>query len=273
MKPTLSIAVFLSISIAATLAFGQEIRAAALGGVAHPGTYALSKGTRLSSLIERAGGFADGSRPSDASLTRNSIKAARKNALLDLIAKVEAEALADPGEEGPKRAFIEYLSRIEPSGRTKVSLSHLRLLKGSERDLLVEDGDTLFIPAEKAPVTVAGSVRNKDHLAFPHSEKADYSHYIRMAGGYSERADKERIYLMKGDAAAVPLAHKWIRWNPAQSRWEISAFTGNAPRIEPGDTIVVPSMPAPGTWAHGVKNLPDLLMRITAITETIVEAP
>ncbi len=254
-------------------AYGQDIRVEALGGVNRPGTYTLPNGSRFSSLIERAGGYADNAWLPGAVLTRKSLIRARKATVRNLIAEVEAEAIAAGGDQGAIREYLVSLFLIEPSGKTKLRLPHIRLLKGSELDLLLEDGDTLDIPTEKPPVNVAGAVRNPCRLPPAPQGKDDYKAYIRNAGGFTEDADRDGVYLLKGDATAVVLSRKWIRWNPERARWEFSAFGGNSMRIEPGDTIVVPRKRSPRSWASGVKNLPDLLMRISAIAGTVVEAP
>lgn len=268
----LLVAAFLSITVTPGRAFGEEIRVTARGGVAHSGTYAVPSGSRLSSLIEKAGGYSGNAWLPGAVITRNSLKDARKATLRDLISRAEAEALAIPGEEKSKGAFFESLKMLDPTGKMPVPLAHLRLLKGSAHDLPLEDGDTLVIPAEKQPVTVAGAVRDRGRPSFPHSGEAGYMDYIRMAGGFSEDADADRVYLLKADTAVL-LPQKWIRWNQARSRWEIAPFSESSPRVEPGDTIVVPEKPAPGSWTRNVKNLSDLLMRIAAMTGAVVEAP
>jgi len=268
----ITLLLFISISILPGRAFGEEIRVTVRGGVAHPGTYAVPGGSRLSSLVEKAGGYSGGAWLPGAVITRNSLKDARKATLREIISRVEAEALAAPGEEKSKRAFFESMKMLEPTGKMPAPLTHLRLLKGSAHDLPLEDGDTLVIPAEKPPVTVAGAVRDRGCPSFPHSGEAGYMDYIRMAGGFSEDADADRMYLLKADAAVL-LPQKWIRWNPAQSRWEIAPFSENYPRIEPGDTIVVPKKPGTGSWTQNVMNLSDLLMQIAAMTGTAVEAP
>ncbi|MBI5343518.1 MAG: hypothetical protein HZB63_09470, partial [Deltaproteobacteria bacterium] len=184
----------------------------------------------------------------------------------------EADALAAPGDEKSKRAFFESLKMLEPTGKMPAPLTHLRLLKGSVHDLPLVDGDTLVIPGEKPPVTVAGAVRDHGRPSFPHSGEAAYMDYIRMAGGFSEDADAERVYLLKADTAVL-LPQKWIRWNPAHSRWEIAPFSKTSPRIEPGDTIVVPKKPAPGPWTGRTRDLPLLLMEVHSLTGVRIDPP
>lgn len=263
----------LFITLFPSLSFGQEIRATVLGGVARPGTYTVPTGSRLSFLIEKAGGYADNAWLAGAILTRKSLIEARKAKMLEEISRIESEALSAPGDGVAKRAFFDSLKRLDPTGKMPIRLMHVRLLKGGEHDSPLEDGDTLEIPVDKLPVTVAGALRDRDRSAFPHSGNSDFSDYIRRAGGFSDDADPDNVYLIKGGATAVLLQRKWIRWDAANSRWEFTAFRGDAARIEPGDTIVVPKKPAHGSWARNVRGLPPLLMEIHALTGVRVEPP
>jgi hypothetical protein len=69
------------------------------------------------------------------------------------------------------------------------------------------------------------------------------------------------------------LSREPIRWNPGESRWEIPVLIESAPRIEPGDTLVVPKKPARSAWARDNRNLPLLLMEIHALTGVLVDPP
>jgi protein involved in polysaccharide export with SLBB domain len=266
-------ATLLFITLFPSVSFGQEVRATVRGGVARPGTYTVPTVSRLSSLIEKAGGYADNALLAGAILTRKTLIDTQKATLREHISRVEAEALAAPDDEGAKRAFLDSLKRLDPTGRMPIRLMHLRLLKGGGHDFPLEDGDTLEIPVDKMPVTVAGDVRNRDRSTSPHSGKSDFNDYIRLAGGFSEEADRDNVYLLKGGATAILLSQQWIRWDAAHSRWEFTAFRGDVARIEPGDTIVVPKKPAPGSWARNVRGLPRLLMEIHALTGVRVETP
>lgn len=251
----------------------QEIGVAVAGAVRRPGAHAMPAGARLSFLIETAGGYADNAWLPGAILRRKSAAAASKEALSKRIARVEAEALSVPGNEEAKRAFFRSLKAIEPPGAMRAPLAHLRLLKGSGKDLPLEDGDVLEVPAAIKPVAVAGAVGDPGRSPFPHSEKSGYLDYIREAGGFSADADPDRAYLVRPGLPAVVLREKWIRWNAAKSRWEFSPLAGGAPAVEPGDTIAVPKKPPAGSWASRLAGLPGLLMDIAAATGVVVDPP
>ncbi len=89
------------------------------GEVKYPGTYTIeNKGTRISQILERAGGLTPESYPSGARLFR-------------------------------KQGNI---------GAVGIRLDRITAQPGSEFDLLVEDGDSLHVPPELETVAVKGSV-------------------------------------------------------------------------------------------------------------------
>jgi hypothetical protein len=255
-------------------AHAQEIGATVLGSVARPGAYAFQKGDRLSSLVERAGGYADNAFLRGAALTRDSARARNRKTLEEAISRLEKHAFAAPGNEDRKRGFLERLKKLAPLMRHPVRLSHPRLLKGTQDDLPLEDGDSLTIPARTDKITATGAVENgSSRIELPHGAKTRFEDYLRMAGGLTGDADPDHAYLIKADGTAAPLARGPVRWNTEQSRWEISALVGHGPSIEPGDTIVVPRKPAGSSWARGIRDLPRLLMEIHALTGGPVDPP
>jgi len=250
----------------------EEFRVSVLGAVKRPGNYTLSKGDKLSALIEKAGGYADNVFLRGAILTRESAKETQAKTLAEIVARNEAQLFAEPAEAERKRDFLDSLGKLPPNGRIPVRLAHPRLLKGSDRDLLLEAGDTLYIPPQTNEVAVTGAVKDRSRSAYPYSAKAGYKDYVKMAGGIEAEADRNQAYLLAADGSVKRLSRGVIDWNPSESRWEIPAFAGKPPAIEPGDTIVVPKKPS-APWARRLSDLPSLLRRIHEITGTRIDAP
>lgn len=263
---------FLPMVLFVCSALAQDAAVTVLGAVRRPGTYGLANGEKLSSLITRAGGFADNAWLRGAVLSRESARAGKDARLKDLISTIERKVFMKPGEEGQKREFIRRLSTLKPGNLLPVRLAHPRLLKGSEDDLLLEGGDTLHVPSGTENVTVIGAVKMPGAGA-PYAPEADLKGYIRGAGGFTEDADRENAYLLKPGGTAHPLSREWIRWNFRESRWEIPAFLEPAPQVEPGDTIVVPRKPLRSGWARAIKDLPRLLSEVHALTGVRVDPP
>ena len=93
-------------------------------------------------------------------------------------------------------------------------------------DLEVEDGDRLFIPVPSKTVAVVGEVRRQG----THSFQAEFSldDYIDLSAGFTQRADRGGMYIVKANGAVEALE---------SSLWR---FTDSNSKLDPGDTIVVP---------------------------------
>jgi protein involved in polysaccharide export with SLBB domain len=254
------------------------------GEVMFPGTYPIRKGERLSSLIERAGGYKETAYLRGAVFTRKSVKELQKKALEEMIARLEREILQEAGmrvaaslsaeeveakkvEIQQRQKFIESLKKIEPLGRMTIRISHLRLLKGSEFDIELEDGDSLFIPPKNPVVNVVGAVYSQG--SFLYREGFDYRDYVSLAGGPSRYADTKNIFVLKADGSAKKIGSSLLTWNFLKSRWEISSFSGEEKEIEPGDTIVVPEKVERIAWLRNIKDITQILMSTAVVAGTV----
>jgi protein involved in polysaccharide export with SLBB domain len=257
------------------------------GEVKFPGTYTIRKGETLSSLIERAGGYTDRAYLRGAVFTRKSVRALQKKALDEMIERLERELFAIDSarvsaafsseelaarklELEQKRLFIESLKKLEVNGRMAIRLAHLRLLKNSEYDIELEEGDSLHIPVKSSVINVAGAVMSRG--SFVYSERLDYKDYINMAGGYTDYADEGKVYVLKVDGTAWQLARGFLNWNSSRSRWEVSAFADDMQELEPGDTIVVPEKLERIAWMRNIKDLTQILYQVAVTAGVLIVA-
>ena len=110
-----------------------------IGEVKRPGTYAITKGERLSSVIRRAGGFTDKAYPKAAVFTRESVRKREKAQLEDFV-RIQEErifsetaAVAAAGESaGPlresliqRRALLRMMAERVTVGRLVLRLGAL----------------------------------------------------------------------------------------------------------------------------------------------------
>lgn len=209
------------------------------GRVNYPGSYAVTRGERLSSLLERSGGYAAGAFAKGAVFMRGSVKASQQITINDMVSKLEREVWAAANYESatalkPKdvtavqavssqrEKYIEVLKKLKASGRMVVSLpDDYRLIKGSPFDIELQEGDVLHIPEHPGTVQVVGSVVTPS--TFVYRSGYPVTEYIKMAGGFSSLANIKRTYIQKADGSTA------------------KAFAGNRPAIvEEGDFVVVP---------------------------------
>jgi len=242
------------------------------GEVRRPGSYTLPHDAKLSTLVVAAGGYSDNTDLAAATLTRESAREAQSGELQNIVLRLREAGAERPEGWDAWWEFLDELGALPPLGRVPAPLSHPRLLKGSPRDLPLEEGDVLRIPRKRDTVTVRGAVREPGRVV-PFSGKTGTDEYVRRAGGYADAADRGQAYLMRPNGAVVPLRRGMLAWNADASRWEIPALVGGAPAIGPGDTIIVPRKPVPGSQAASVRNLQELLMRVAEITGVIPEIP
>ena len=214
------------------------------GQVRYPGEYAITLGERLSSLIERAGGFLPEAFPSGAVFTRDSIRVAEQQQLEKFIRGQEQSMLAvsaaitagasefslegKAGEVAAAQAAVatqrrELLRSLASSvilGRLAIRLDVPEKLRGTPADIMLELGDTLSIPQKPSSVLVLGAVRNSTALLFTDAgERPEF--YIAKAGGPTREADLEQLYILKPDGSTI------------------SSFP-KVYNVEVGDTIIVP---------------------------------
>jgi polysaccharide biosynthesis/export protein len=234
------------------------------GEIRRPGAYTLPPGATLSALILAAGGFTDNADLRGASLARVSARTAQEAELREMVGHIAPGPGASEDAQEAARRVVAFLMDMRPSGRVPIRLTHPRLLKNSPRDLPLEEGDVLRIPAKADTVTVAGAVRAASG-AIPFSPKLPPEKYIRRAGGYADDADRDRVFLLRADGTTAVLSRGFVSWNPLASRWEVAALAGGPPEIGPGDMIVVPRSPPKGLPSKSARKLPGILMRAAEI--------
>ncbi len=255
------------------------------GKFKYPGRYVISKGEKLSHVIARAGGYIDDAHLRGAYFTRESVRVLQQKGLVEMADRMERELLAGGGEIATstsaeevaakkaeleqKRLFVAYLRSLKANGRMTIKLAHLRLLKGSEFDVEMEDGDMLSIPPKHNVVNVAGSVMSQG--SFIYSAKMEYEDYVDLTGGYAKYADRDNVFVLKVDGTAEKLAKGLFNWSSLRSRWEVAGFEREIKGIEPGDTIVVPEKIGRIAWLREVKDITQILMN-SAVTAGVFKA-
>uniref|UniRef100_A0A7C3MKL9 Polysaccharide biosynthesis protein n=1 Tax=Dictyoglomus thermophilum TaxID=14 RepID=A0A7C3MKL9_DICTH len=99
------------------------------------------------------------------------------------------------------------LERVENGKKVIYEFRVDNAVKGIEKDNLeLEDGDTIYIPEQRRLVYVLGQVSNP--AAYEYREGRKLTEYISMAGGLKDRADLERIAVVReidGKTQVIPI--------------------------------------------------------------------
>ena len=249
------------------------------GQIMFAGKYPLKKGEKVSDLIERAGGYTPHAYLRGAYFTRERVRELQQKGLEEMTDRMEKELLSSGAESiataaskeeidaktielQQKQKFIAYLRQVKATGRMTIYLADTKTMKGTEYDFELEDGDSLNIPEKNSVVNVIGAVMTQSsHLYF---DKKSYQDYIDVAGGFSNYADKNNVFIMKVDGSArkVSKSSSFIGWSSSRSRWEMTAYGGEVKQIEPGDTIVVPEKVDRIAWLREIKDITQIMMQL-----------
>jgi protein involved in polysaccharide export with SLBB domain len=247
------------------------------GELFFPGRYIIRKGEKLSSLIERAGGYTDKAYLRGTVFKRESVRELQQKGMEDMIKRLENELLLEGGatissalskeeveakkvELAQKQKFVAGLYQLKATGRMSINLTNLRLLKGSEYDIELEDRDSLHIPEKSSAVSVSGAVMSQG--SYLYNGKLDVDDYISMAGGYTRYADSDNSYILKVDGSARRISSGFLNWNTNKSRWELTAFGEKIMEIEPGDMIVIPEKTERIAWLREIRDITQILMQM-----------
>jgi len=256
------------------------------GEVKFPGVYTFHKGERLSSVLERAGGFAPEVYLPGAFFTRESVRQAQQKRIQEFIEAQEQEIIkesarateAAPSKEeaeqrqkalAQRRELIARLKAVAATGRVVMKLMSLEKIKGSEFDLELEEGDSLHIPMTPSTVMVMGRVYNPNAILYTRDKTLDY--YLNKVGGPSENADKKRIYLVKADGSVLSRTQSgfWgFRWDSDSHRWVSGGFM--ATRMDPGDAVLVPEKYERIYWTREIRDWTQIFFNIAVAAGVLV---
>ncbi len=203
------------------------------GEVRFPGTYPIRQGETLSSVLMRAGGLTSLAFPQGSVFTREELKQREAEQLDSMANRIESDltsvALSDPNASTvitTGRSLVSQLRSTKAVGRLVIDLNDI-IAGRKGADVVLRDGDALFIPQVTQEVMVLGEVQYPtSHVYRTGLTRQDY---IAMSGGLSNHADKKQIYVVRANGRVVPSGHG--------GRW--FSRSGSVD-IEPGDAIVVP---------------------------------
>lgn len=242
-----------------------------------PGTYPIYKGEKLSTLIERAGGFTDKAYLKAAKFTRQMVREEQQLRMDELLAKSEQDIARKQGElasvassaeelaatkaslEGLMRT-VEKLKTAKAEGRMVINLADIAQSRESPYDLELMGGDMLYVPKTPNSVMVLGQVYNP--TTFVQLPGKDVAFYLQKAGGATTSADLSEMYIVRADGTL-------------QSRPNHKSFlffnTFDSVELDSGDAIVVPQRLERIALMREVKDIATILGQI-ALTAGVVLA-
>ncbi len=161
-------------------------------------------------------------------LFRKSIAIEQKNLLLSQLDDLESKTLTAGSltvEESTIRKqeaslvqnFIERAKKIEYKGQVIINK------ESNLSNIFLEDGDNIYIPKKSNMIIVQGEVMLPSAQTFV--EDMSFDEYINSCGGYSFRADDEKILI--------------IQKNGQVFTYDATTFFGDDYKVKAGDSILV----------------------------------
>jgi protein involved in polysaccharide export with SLBB domain len=214
------------------------------GELQHPGTYGIKPGERLSTALERAGGFTPEAYPYGAVLMRREVRDVEIKSHDELIARVKAEsahlrALPEGNDEqkaakltaiAQSDATLNQLAASKPVGRVVVHVQPgTKEWKGTAADVPLCDGDILVVPKKQNYVLVNGQVFDPTAINYQPGLSAKW--YLSQAGGLTPLADKKAVFVIRADGSVISAQNNGSGW------WLGDPMNAT---LRAGDTIVVP---------------------------------
>ena len=207
------------------------------GEVAFPGEYVLlSEGERLSELVRRSGGP-----------TRQAFLA---GGMLSRIMNEEEKNLQAAKEKmlraGTGRGVSSIGQITDDVFTVAIDLDKAVAHPGSEYDLILREGDRIYVPEKLSTVKISGDVLYPNTVIYVPGQGVRY--YINNAGGYGVGAKKSKTYIVYMNGKVMP------------------ANSGSA-TIEPGCEIVVPQRTT--TFANSLTQVMAMTSTFTSMTTMV----
>ncbi|KAA1152420.1 polysaccharide biosynthesis protein [Pseudoalteromonas sp. FUC4] len=251
-----------SINVFAIPNWQENVKVELKGELRFPGTYTIRRGETLTELLKRAGGFSEFAEKKAAVFTRASIKKQEEQQLARLSTELRRDIASKSFQNSVSSNTLSYeemnkllndLASVEAVGRLVIDLP---LIVNNQQNLVLQDGDVLYVPSKRDSISVIGEV----NYSTSHLYKAGVSvdDYIDLSGGLKERAAEDRIYIIKANGSVkIPNTGGWFAAN-------------NAEQLEPGDTIVIPMnadhMDRLTLWSTATQILYQLGVAVAAIS-------
>ncbi len=220
------------LAVYATPEYRDHLNITLEGEVRFPGIYEFKQGEKLSEVIRRAGGFTTTAHLKAAIFTRVDLKIQESKQLEVLKGRMREDIAASELEDAAAgkgsslkdaEGLLDALSNTKALGRLVISLEDI--VSDKTDDIQLKEGDMLIIPTFRQEISVIGEVQHSASHLF--NKEWTLEDYLDKSGGMSNRADDDRIYVVKADGSV---------FLPNQSGW----LSHQNENLNPGDTIVVP---------------------------------
>ncbi|WP_446637711.1 polysaccharide biosynthesis/export family protein [Vibrio rotiferianus] len=180
----------------------QVIDVKLAGSYLGPSFFAIDKQTRLHDLLNHIPIDPKLTDPQAIYILRESVATKQKEMINEALNRLERSVFTAPASSDGEAAirakeaemilrFTERARKVQPLGKVVVSDA------GEIANILLEQGDTIVIPAKTDLVQIGGEVLMPQAVVF--NQHANVDDYIAWAGGFTERAEDERIAIIRAN--------------------------------------------------------------------------
>ena len=254
--------------------FHLPFRVEIVGEVRHPGVYTIIPGERISTLLQRVGGFTTDAYLPGAQFYRESVRALQQDRINESLRRLELELKASSQqfvsesvatgnvktdvtqEQARIERFISAVKATPAKGRLVLRLDAPEALKGTASDMQLAEGDKIVVPRRPQEVHVLGAVVNQTAIVYVEGRTA--KDYLNDSGGPSSLADSDMAFIIRADGSAdsAQNARRGYRWDAPRARYSQGSLLSS--ELQPGDALIIP---------HDVKPQVSTL----ALTKTVTE--
>lgn len=208
-------------------AYMEQQNVSVEGAVNFTGEYAMSsKNFHLSDLVNAAGGLSAVAYSKGARLERRMTeeeRLQRENTLRTSQIALYEESMSSEKDFDFNRADTLLNMKLDLGNTYPVAINLDKAIEepGGIDDITLREGDKLIVPQYTNTVKISGDVMYPISMNYKEGESLNY--YIKRAGGYGDRARKNRVYAVYMNGSVELISHH------------------SSKAIQPGCEIVVPS--------------------------------
>lgn len=213
------------------------------------GVYKAMPGETLRQLVARVGGLTPQAYLFGSELTREATRQMQQKRLDEIVDRLETEvqrtankaaSAAFSSEEiatakaqaASQTALIAKMRQVKATGRIVMEMPEQNPQLKDLPDIVLEDGDRLFVPAPASTVSVMGTVYNQN--AFLYRRGLSVGDYLGKAGGPTRDGERDDVYLVRADGVVFSNRQGGSMFGG----FGFGSFSGR--EAMPGDTIIVP---------------------------------
>jgi protein involved in polysaccharide export with SLBB domain len=217
------------------------------GRIDGPTTLVLTRSATLFDLLPYISVDPYFSDPSALYVRRVSVAQAQKRSIQEAMQRLKSAVVTSPTitqEQAQMQQqeaqvifqFADQLSNVQPEGRLVVAYD------GKLQNVRLEDNDVVVLPSRTDLVLISGEVRVPQAMVWVRG--ANLEDYIKIAGGFTERANESQILVIRPSGQTL---------------------VGSKLSIQPGDRVIV--LPAPSNWTLPfIKDITQILYQVAVTT-------